>query len=131
MEKVKQIKLPTHTDDRGSLTVLELRDFVEWPVRRIYYLTDVKAARGGHAVKKEQKLYICQKGLVKARLHDGKEWHEFVLEGPSDGILMSAMCFRDFYDFSPDAVLMAVSSVNYVPEDYIYDLDEFINFVKL
>lgn len=131
MEKVKQIKLPTHTDDRGSLTVLELKNFVDWEVKRIYYLTDVVAARGGHAVKMEQKLYICQKGTVKARLHDGEKWHEFFLEGPSDAILMSGMCFRDFYDFSPDAVLMAVSSVNYVPEDYIYDLDEFINFIKL
>lgn len=131
MEKVKQIKLPTHTDDRGSLTVLELRDFVDWEAKRIYYLTDVSKPRGGHAVKMEQKLYICQKGTVKARLHDGEQWHEFELNGPDDAILMSGMCFRDFYDFSPDAVLMAVSSVNYVPEDYIYDLDEFINFVKL
>ena len=43
---------------------------------------------------------------------------------------MSGPCFREFYDFSDDAVMMAISSVNYVPEDYIYDLDEFINFVK-
>ncbi len=130
MEKVKKIKLSSHKDDRGVLSVVEMKDFADWPVKRIYYLTDVVLPRGGHAVRGEKKLYICQKGTVKARLHDGEEWHEFELNGPDDGIQMEGMCFRDFYDFSPDAVLMAISSVNYVPEDYIYDLDEFIKEVN-
>ena len=130
MEKLKQVKFKSFTDERGTLTPIELRDYFDWPVKRVYYLTDVKSARGGHAVKDEQKIYICQKGSIKARLHDGEKWHEFDLQGPDDAILMSGMCYRDFYDFSPDAVLMAISSVNYVPEDYIYDLDEFIKYVK-
>jgi len=130
MNKVEQIKFKSFTDERGTLTPIELKDYIEWPVKRVYYLTDVLAARGGHAVKGEQKIYVCQKGTVKARLHDGLEWHEFNLSGPDDAILMSGMCFRDFYDFSSDAVLLAISSVNYVPEDYIYDLDEFIKYVN-
>lgn len=130
MEKVKQIKLPTFEDERGPLTVIEVKDFVKWTPKRIYYVTDVKAARGGHAVKHEKKMYVCVKGKCKAKFHDGEKWMEFDLEGPSDAILMNEMCFREFYNFSEDAVLMAVSSVNYVSEDYIYDLEEFINYVK-
>lgn len=126
MEKLKQIKLESFKDERGVLTPIELKDYVDWPVKRIYYLTDVTQPRGGHAVRGEKKMYICQKGHIKARLHDGEKWNEFELEGPGDAILMNEMCFRDFYHFSPDAVLLAVSSVNYVPEDYIYDLDQFI-----
>jgi len=125
MEAVKKIEFKSFIDDRGCLTAIELEDFVDWPVKRVYYLTDVTKPRGGHAVRGEQKLYICQKGSIKARLHDGERWHEFDLKGPGDGIQMNEMCFRDFYDFSKDAVLLAVSSVNYVPEDYIYDLEEF------
>lgn len=130
-QNVSLLKLPTFKDARGNLTALELKDYVNWPVKRIYYLTDVTAPRGGHAVRYEQKMYICQKGTVKARLHDGDKWHEFELHGPDDAILMSTMCFRDFYEFSADAVLMAVSSVNYHPEDYIYNLEEFIKEVNL
>jgi len=126
MNKVEKIKLTTFEDDRGKLTPIEIKDYADWPVKRVYYLTDVVEARGGHAVKGEQKLYICQKGQIKARLHDGKEWHEFELNGPDDAIRMNGLCYRDFYDFSPDAVLMAISSVNYIPEDYIYDFDEFL-----
>lgn len=126
MEKVKKIKLKSFKDPRGVLTPIELKDYIDWPVKRIYYLTDVIGSRGGHAVRHEKKIYICQKGTIKARLHDGKKWNEFELKGPDDAILMSEMCFRNFYDFSSDAVLLAISSVNYVPNDYIYDLKEFI-----
>lgn len=130
MEKCRKITFPVFRDDRGLLVPIEIKNYADWEVKRVYYLTDVVAPRGGHAVKSEKKIYVCQKGCVKARLHDGAKWHEFELNGPSDAIVMDGMCFRDFYDFSPDAVLMAISSVNYVPEDYIYDLDEFIKFVN-
>ncbi len=130
MEKVQKIKLKSFRDERGVLTAIEIKDYAEWEVKRVYYLTDVTKPRGGHAVRHEKKMYVCQKGTVKARLHDGERWNEFELHGPDDAILMSSMCFRDFYDFSPDAVLLAISSVNYVPGDYIYDLEEFIKEVK-
>lgn len=127
---LKQIKLKTFTDERGSLTPVELRDFIDWPVKRIYYLTDVTADRGGHCVKGEKKIYICQKGSLKCRFHDGNDWTSFKMKGPSDAILMEGDYYRDFQEFSPDAVLMAVSSVNYEPKDYIYDLNEFIEWRK-
>ncbi len=130
MAGLKQIKLKSFIDERGTLTPLEVRDYFDWPVERVYYLTDVSSPRGGHAVKNEKKIYICQKGTIKARLHDGEKWHEFELNGPDDAILMESVCFRDFYKFSPDAVLLAISSVKYVPEDYIYDLEEFIEYLK-
>lgn len=129
MDKLEKIKLQTFKDERGCLTAIELKDFVDWEPKRVYYLTDVTGARGGHAVRGEKKIYVCQKGSVKARLHDGKEWREFELK-PGDGILMNKMCFRDFYEFSPEAVLLAISSVNYDPKDYIYDFNEFIKEVS-
>jgi len=129
---LNKITLRTFSDESGSLTPVELKDFVAWPVKRVYYLTDVRGSRGGHCVKGERKIYICQKGTVKCRFHDGlsSDWVQFELRGPSDGIVMDGDYYRDFYDFSEDAVLMAISSVNYNPEDYIYDLNEFIEWRK-
>lgn len=126
MEKITRIQLPTHEDERGKLTVLELKDFVDWPVKRIYYVTDTKLDRGGHAVKGEKKLYICMQGSCKARIHDGEEWQEFELSGPGQGLQMEGMCWREFTDFADGTVLMAVSSMNYEPEQYVFDLDEFL-----
>jgi len=129
-EKLSLLKLNTFLDDRGGLGVLELKDYVDWDAKRIYYVFDVVKARGGHAVKHEKKVYICLRGTIKAKLHDGEKWHEFEMKGPDDAILMKEMCYREFYDFSEDAILLAVSSVNYVAEDYIYDFDEFLEFVN-
>ncbi|MFH1218228.1 MAG: FdtA/QdtA family cupin domain-containing protein [Candidatus Peregrinibacteria bacterium] len=129
MEKIEKIKLKTFISESGSLTPIELKDYIDWEVKRVYYLTDVSGSRGGHAVRGEKKMYICQKGEVKARLHDGDKWHEFELSG-GEALIVRGACFRDFTDFSPDAILLAISSVNYEPDDYIYDLDDFISEVK-
>ena len=130
MSKLEKISLKSFTDQRGTLSVLELQDYVDWPVKRIYYLTDPRETRGQHAVRGENKFYICQKGKMKARFHDGKEWKEFELNGPGDTILMEGLYYREFFDFSEDAVLLALSSVNYDQKDYIYDLDEFLKEVN-
>ena len=127
---LKKIKFQTFTDESGSLTPIEIKDFVDWPVARIYYLTDVSSSRGGHCVKEERKIYVCQKGSCKCRFHDGSGWEEFELSGPSDAISMDGDYYRDFTDFEPGTVLMAISSVSYDPNDYIYDLNEFIEWLK-
>lgn len=130
MSKFKKIQLKTFEDERGKLTPIELPDYIDWPVKRVYYVTDVKEARGGHAVRGEKKMYIMMQGSCKARLHDGDEWHEFEMNGPSEALLMQEMCFREFTDFSQGSVLAIISNMSYDPEAYIYDLDEFIKEVE-
>jgi len=129
MEKIKRITIPTHGDSRGNLSVVEIKDFVDWPVKRVYYLTSVTEDRGGHAVKGEKKIYVCMQGTCKARIHDGEKWHEFDLKGPNEALLMEEMCWREFTDFSDGSVLMAISNMNYEPDEYIFDMDDFLKEV--
>jgi len=125
MPKFEKVKLNVFKDERGSLTPIELHEYFTWPVARVYYVYNVTAPRGGHAVNGEKKMYVCQKGRVSGRLHDGLQWHDISLvEG--EALLMTETCFREFDVFENDAVLLAISSVNYNAEDYIYDLEEFI-----
>lgn len=126
MELVKKVSIPTHSDERGELSVIELKDFIDYPVKRIYYVTGVKADRGAHAVIGEKKIYVCMNGAVKAKFHDGVKWHEFDLKGPSDAVIMEGFCWKDFYDFDPHTVLAVISNMNYEPEKYIYDFDKFL-----
>jgi len=124
--KFKLVKIPTHADARGSLSAIELKDFVDWPVKRVYYVTGVTQDRGGHAVRGEKKIYVAMQGTMTARIHDGQQWHEFKMSGPEDAIVMNDMCWREFRDFSPGAVLCAISNMNYEKEKYIYDFEEFL-----
>jgi hypothetical protein len=36
------------------------------------------------------------------------------------------MCWREFKDFSPGSVLMAISNMNYEKDKYIYDFEVFL-----
>ncbi|MBD3330849.1 hypothetical protein GF354_04965 [Candidatus Peregrinibacteria bacterium] len=130
MDSLEFKKISCFKDPRGVLGVLEMKDYVDWPVKRVYYVTDVTADRGGHAVRHEKKIYICLKGSILARFHDGHGWSEHQMRGPDDAIVLSKMLYREFVNFSKDAVLLAISSVNYNPDDYIYDLEEYINEVN-
>ena len=125
-EKFKKVKIPTHTDPRGNLSVVEMKDLVDWPVKRVYYVTGVTLDRGGHAVRGEKKIYLCMQGTMTAKIHDGKQWHEIKLAGPDDAIVMEEMCWREFKDFSEGAVLCAISNMNYEKDKYIYDFEEFV-----
>jgi hypothetical protein len=125
-----KLTLPTHLDARGALTAMELKDYINWTPKRVYYVTDVVGARGGHAVVGEKKIYVCMQGSCKGRFHDGKQWTEYELKGPSDAVKMDGFCYREFTDFTPGTVLMAVSSVNYDKNDYVYDFEEFLKRSK-
>jgi hypothetical protein len=129
-EKVRLIKIPTHADERGNLSVIELKDFVDWVPRRVYYVTGTKLARGGHSVIGERKIYVCMQGTIKARFHDGLRWFDFELTGPSDAIIMDGLCWRDFTDFSEGAVLCAISNMNYEKDKYIFDFEKFLQAVN-
>ncbi len=124
--KFSLLKIPTQADSRGKLSAIEIKDYVDWPVKRVYYVTDVTLPRGGHAVRGEKKIYVCMQGTMLARIHDGEKWHEIKMAGPDDAILMSGMCWREFGQFSPGAVLMAISNMNYEKDRYIYDFEEFL-----
>lgn len=129
MEKVRQIKIPTHRDPRGDLSVVEFKDYIDWIPKRVYYVTNTKEQRGGHAVIGERKIYICMQGDVKAKFHDGQGWKEFNLHGPDDAIIMDGLCWRDF-EISNDGVLCAISNMNYEKDKYIYNYDDFLVKVR-
>ncbi len=126
MKKIKLHKLPLFTDEKGQLVPVELKEYIHWEPKRIYYAFNNKKNRGGHAHKLEKELFICVKGLITAKVHDGEKWYEYKLEAPGDAIYVDNMIWHEFTDFSEDAILLAVSSTNYNPEDYIRDFDQFL-----
>ncbi len=130
MDKIKLIEVPTHTDPRGNLSAIELKDYVDWTPKRVYYVTDTKLMRGGHAVFGERKIYICMQGTMRGRFHDGEKWHEFDMRGPKDAVVMDGFCWREFSDLSEGAVLCAISNMNYDKDKYVFDFERFLEEVK-
>lgn len=127
MKSFEFIKLQEFNDEKGTLVPLELKEYINWEPKRVYYAIDNKSDRGGHAHRIEKELFICPRGEITARLHDGLKWHEKRLKSPLDAVRVDNMIWHEFTDFTDDAILLAVSSTNYDKKDYIRDFDKFLN----
>ena len=130
MNSYEFFTLPVFTDDRGSLVPLELKEYISWEPKRVYYAIDMKDGRGGHCHKTEQELFICLQGSMTVKLHDGKQWIEREMNSPKEAVRVDNWVWHEFTNFSEDAILLAVSSTNYDSDDYIRDFDQFLNEKK-
>jgi dTDP-4-dehydrorhamnose 3,5-epimerase-like enzyme len=125
MEKFKFFTLKSFKDERGSLVPIELKDYIDWEAKRVYYSYANQKDRGGHAHRIEKEFFICQQGSFIAKLHDGLKWHEQKLN-PNQAVFVNNMVWHEFTGFTKDAILLAISSTNYDPNDYIRDFNQFL-----
>jgi dTDP-4-dehydrorhamnose 3,5-epimerase-like enzyme len=130
-ESYKVYDLKTFSDERGSLTPIELKDFIDFEVKRIYSVHKNNTKRGGHCHLAEQEFFFMASGECTARLHNGKKWIEVEMLPNQTAIFVDNHVWHEFDNFSDDGVLVALSSTNYnsARNDYIEDFNEFLKNV--
>jgi dTDP-4-dehydrorhamnose 3,5-epimerase-like enzyme len=112
------IKLPTHKDTRGSLTVIE--KVLPFDIKRVYYIyncSDVE--RGGHRHKKNIQALVCTAGSCVVDWFDGKEKGSVLLDTPDKLLLVKPEDYHIMKQFSDDAVLLVIASEYFDADDYI------------
>ena len=109
----------------GTLTPIEELIDIPFDIKRIYYITEVPqdVSRGFHAHRKLHQVLICLNGSVKIRVKTPKEETEFILNNSSVGLYIGPYIWREMYDFSKDAVLLVLASDHYHEDDYIRNID--------
>ena len=114
------IKLKTHSDKRGNLTVIE-KD-IPFEIKRIFYIYGVdESKRGGHRHKSTIQAAICIHGSCRVSNNDGEKREEFILDHPSKCLILEAKDFHIMHSFSPDSVLLVLASTCFDPDDYIWE----------
>lgn len=126
------IELPRITDPRGNLTVAEQMKNVPFYIKRVYWTYDVPGgeSRGGHAHKNLYQLVIAMSGSFTVTLDNGYERQTVLLNHPWQGLLIKPNTWRTLDDFSSGAVCMVLASELFDLEDYIYEYEDFINYVR-
>jgi mannose-6-phosphate isomerase-like protein (cupin superfamily) len=121
---IKKIAVP----GKFVMSPVELKDYIDFEVKRIYFITNVEAPTGAHCHKVEEELFILISGSCTAVVDKGNGIEEIKMSGPTDAIYVPAYAWHHFKDFSTDAILLAISSTNYNPDrsDYIEDYDEYL-----
>ncbi|MBQ3802883.1 MAG: WxcM-like domain-containing protein [Oscillospiraceae bacterium] len=128
---IGKIAFHKRTGPEGALSFLEAERDLPFPVKRIYYIYNVPAdgRRGFHAHKELQQCLVCIHGSCKILLDDGKERETVELSDPNEGLYIGPVTWREMYDFSEGAVLVALVSEYYDEADYIRNYDQFLEYV--
>lgn len=127
-DNVKMLRFGDLGDERGSLIVVEGQQDVPFAIQRVFYMygSDDTVVRGQHANRNSQFVLINVAGKSKVRVADGLgQEHIYHLDQPNTGIYIPSMVWKDMYDFSPDSVLLVLSSQHYDSGEYIRDYDAF------
>jgi len=128
MVPFKQSKLKIIKNEKATYSFAELFEFIDFVPKRIYFIQDCKEATGQHCHKIERELFVMARGTATAIIDQGNGKEEIVFSGPGDAIYASNYVWHGFKNFSPDALMIAVSSTNYSPDrsDYIENYDEYL-----
>jgi len=119
--------LPRFDDQRGALTVAEIRQHIPFAIERLFLVYDVPGSdvRGEHAHLNLHQFLVCARGSCTVLVDDGEHRQEFRLDSPDLGLYLPPMIWSVQHQHSRDAVLMVAASAPYDPADYIHDYDTF------
>jgi len=109
--------------EKGFLTVVENNGAIPFEVRRLYWLYDVPdlEERGNQVHLKNEQVLIPMHGAIRVNLENTKRRKfEFELHRPDQGLFVPSLYWRRI-QFFDHAVVLALSSERYNPDDYVKD----------
>jgi mannose-6-phosphate isomerase-like protein (cupin superfamily) len=112
------------------LTPVELKDFIDFEVKRIYYInqiTDANAFTGAHCHHNEKEFFMVLNGSTTIMIDRGQGLEEIPLT-TNQGIFIDNYIWHHFKDMQPGTIILALSSTNYNPDrsDYIESYDDYL-----
>lgn len=114
------INLTTHTDQRGSLTVIE--KILPFDIKRLFYIYNVdRSSRGGHRHRTTDQAAISIHGSCKIFCDNGVTQETYFLDSPSKCLLLHKEDWHTMFEFSPGSILLVLASTEFDPEDYIFE----------
>lgn len=110
------------------LIPIELKDYIDFEVKRVYYLVHPTGDSGQHCHHIEKEFFVMVQGSCTAVVDQGNGKEEISLTAPTSAMYVSNYVWHGFKDFSSDAVLLALSSTNYSSDrsDYLEDYNEYL-----
>lgn len=128
----KKVTLKSLKNERAAYTFCELKEYIDWEVKRVYFIQECKEATGQHCHFVENEVFIMARGTCIAIIDRGNGKEDIVLNGPNEAIIVGNHVWHGFKDFSEDAMVLALSSTNYSADrsDYCEDYEGYKKIVK-
>ena len=124
------IDIPTFTDERGRISVIDKELLFE--VKRVFWLHHINEGmgRGGHALLEGSEIMCSMHGSFVVDLFDGVNKTSITLDDTSKGLLIRPGVWFTTHSYKNDGVTMVLASEEYSRDRYTYDYDEFLMLRK-
>lgn len=119
------INVPTFTDERGAISVLDKE--LPFQVKRVFWLYQIKEGkdRGAHALLNSNEIMIALHGSYIVDLEDGINKTSVLLNDPSKGLLIRPGIWFRTHSYKNDGVSLILAEEEYARDKYTYDYEEF------
>ena len=125
------IDVPTFTDDRGAISVLDKE--LPFQVKRVFWLHHIKDGkdRGAHALLDSSEIMVAVHGSFIVDLDDTENKSSVLLDDPSKGLMIRPGVWFRTHSYKDDGVSLILAEEEYARDKYTYDYEEFKNLRKI
>lgn len=119
------INVPTFTDERGVISVLDKE--LPFVVRRVFWLHHILEGkdRGAHALLNSSEIMVAVHGSFVVDLDDTKTKTSILLDDPSKGLMIRPGVWFRTHSYKDDGVSLILAEEEYARDKYTYDYEEY------
>lgn len=125
VEDCKIIDVPTFTDERGAISVLDKE--LPFQVRRVFWLHHIQEGkdRGAHALLDSNEIMVAVHGSFVVDLDDTVNQTSILLDSPDKGLMIHPGVWFRTHSYKDDGVSLILAEEVYARDNYTYDYDEY------
>ena len=119
------IDVPTFTDDRGIISVIDKE--LPFIVKRVFWLYSITEGkdRGAHALLNGSEIMVAIHGSFIVELDDSENSTSLVLDSPNKGLIIRPGIWFRTFSFKDEGISLVLASEEYTRDKYTYDYEEF------
>lgn len=119
------IDIPTFTDERGAISVLDKE--LPFQVRRVFWLHHIADGkdRGEHALLDSTEIIVAVHGSFVVDLDDTVSKTNVLLDSPDKGLVIRPGIWFRTHSYKEDGVSLILAEEEYSCDKYTYDFEDF------
>ena len=119
------VDVPTFTDERGAISVLDKE--LPFKVRRVFWLHHIQEGkdRGAHALLESSEIMVAVHGSFIVDLDDTVNKTSVLLDDPSKGLMIRPGVWFRTHSYKEDGVSLILAEEEYARDKYTYDYEEY------
>ena len=119
------VNIPTFTDDRGSITVMDKE--LPFRVKRVFWLHHIVGGkdRGAHALLDSSEIMVAIHGSFIVDLDDNVNKTSLLLDSPEKGLLIRPGIWFRTHSYKEDGVSLIIAEEEYSLSKYTNDYEEY------